>query len=47
VLTDAPLKVDALVDAARKSFEAANGDVEHMPALDVPCEQTHWVLLKP
>lgn len=47
VLTDAPLKMDALVDAARKSFEAANGDVEHMALLDVPGEQTHWVLLKP
>lgn len=47
VLLDAPLPVDTLVDAAKRAFQAANGDVEHMAPLDVPGEQTHWVLLKP
>ena len=47
VLTDAPLPVDTLVDAARRAFLAADGDVERMAPLDVPGEQTHWVLLKP
>jgi hypothetical protein len=47
VLTDAPVSVDALVDAARRAFQAADGDVTHMALLDVPGEQTHWVLLKP
>lgn len=47
VLTDAPLPVDTLVAAARRAFEAADGDVEHMARLDVPGAQTHWVLLKP
>ncbi len=47
VLLDEPLPVDTLVGAARRAFQAANGDVEHMALLDVPGEQTHWVLLKP
>lgn len=47
VLTDAPLPVETLVEAARRAFTAANGVVEKMPSLDVPGEQTHWVLLKP
>ncbi|QSQ24731.1 ACP synthase [Pyxidicoccus parkwayensis] len=47
VLTDTPLKMDALMESARRSFEAANGEVEHMAPLDVPGEQAHWVLLKP
>jgi hypothetical protein len=47
VLTDAPVSVDSLVDAARRAFLAADGDVERMAPLDVPGEQTHWVLLKP
>lgn len=47
VLTDAPLPVESLVDAARRAFDAAGGVVEQMPPLAVPGEQTHWVLLKP
>lgn len=47
VLLDAPVPVDTLVDAARRAFLAADGDVEHMALLDVPGVQTHWVLLKP
>jgi hypothetical protein len=47
VLTDAPVSVDALVDAARQAFLEADGNVERMALLDVPGEQTHWVLLKP
>ncbi|MBZ4422533.1 zf-HC2 domain-containing protein [Myxococcus sp. RHSTA-1-4] len=47
VLSDEPLSVESVMDAARRAFQAADGDVEHMPLLDVPGEQTHWVLLKP
>ncbi|NMO16414.1 DUF4384 domain-containing protein [Pyxidicoccus fallax] len=47
VLSDAPLAVESLVDAARRAFQAASGDVERMAPLDVPGEQTHWVLRKP
>jgi hypothetical protein len=47
VLTDAPLPVESLVEAARRSFDAARGVVEEMQPLDVAGEQTHWVLLKP
>ncbi|MFP2928762.1 hypothetical protein ACLESO_26910 [Pyxidicoccus sp. 3LG] len=47
VLTDAPLPVESLVDAARRAFLAADGAVEHMALLDVPGEQKHWVVLKP
>lgn len=47
VLTDAPLSMQALVDATRRAFLAADGNVEHMALLDVPGEQIHWVLLKP
>ncbi|MCP3103876.1 DUF4384 domain-containing protein [Myxococcus sp. K15C18031901] len=47
VLSDEPLAVETLVEAARGAFMNANGDLEHLPALAVPGEQTHWVLLKP
>lgn len=47
VLSDEPFSVESLVDAARRAFTTANGDVAQMPALAVPGAQTHWVLLKP
>ncbi|MCP3143699.1 DUF4384 domain-containing protein [Pyxidicoccus xibeiensis] len=47
VLSDAPVPVESLVDAARRAFLAADGNVEQMAPLDVPGEQTHWMLLKP
>lgn len=47
VLSDTPLKVDAVTSAARDAFEAGGRDVAHLPELDVPGEQTHWMLLKP
>ncbi|RKH40701.1 DUF4384 domain-containing protein [Corallococcus sp. AB050B] len=47
VLTDAPVSMDALSDAAWKSFTAAGRDVTRMAPLDVPGAQTQWVLLKP
>ncbi|RKH36341.1 DUF4384 domain-containing protein [Corallococcus praedator] len=47
VLTDAPVSMDALSDAARKSFAAAGRDVTRMAPLDVAGEQTQWILLKP
>ncbi|RYZ38849.1 MAG: DUF4384 domain-containing protein [Myxococcaceae bacterium] len=47
VLTDAPVSMDVLSDAARKSFAAAGRDVTRMAPLDVAGEQTRWILLKP
>jgi hypothetical protein len=47
VLLDDPLPVDALVAAATQAFQAAGGKVERMAPLDVPGQQTHWVLHKP
>lgn len=47
VLSDTPLKVDAVVSAAREAFEAGQHDVANLPPLNVPGEQTHWILLKP
>ncbi|MCY1041476.1 DUF4384 domain-containing protein [Corallococcus sp. bb12-1] len=47
VLTDAPVSMDVLSDAARKSFAAAGRDVTRMAPLDVAGEQTQWILLKP
>lgn len=47
VLTDAPVSMEALSDAARKSFTAAGQDVTRMAPLDVAGEQTQWILLKP
>ncbi|NOK19088.1 ACP synthase [Corallococcus carmarthensis] len=47
VLTDAPVSMDALSDAARKAFTAAGRDVTRMAPLDVPGAQTQWILLKP
>ncbi|NRD60997.1 DUF4384 domain-containing protein [Corallococcus exiguus] len=47
VLTDAPVSMDALSDAARKSFVAAGRDVTRMAPLDVAGTQTQWILLKP
>ncbi|RKG58325.1 DUF4384 domain-containing protein [Corallococcus sp. AB011P] len=47
VLTDAPVSMDALSDAARKAFVAAGRDVTRMAPLDVAGAQTQWILLKP
>ncbi|WP_223644811.1 zf-HC2 domain-containing protein [Corallococcus sp. EGB] len=47
VLTESPLSMAALSDAARKSFIAAGRDVTRMAPLDVAGAQTQWVLLKP
>ena len=47
VLTDAPVSMEALSDAARKSFAATGGDVDAMAPLDVAGEQAQWILLKP
>ncbi|WP_404363676.1 zf-HC2 domain-containing protein [Corallococcus coralloides] len=47
VLTDAPLSMEALSDAARKAFDAAGRDVTRMAPLDVAGAQTQWILLKP
>jgi len=47
VLSDEPLLMDTLVEAARRAFVQADGEVTRMAPLEVPGEQTHWVLLKP
>ncbi|QSQ14478.1 ACP synthase [Myxococcus landrumensis] len=47
VMSDEPFTVESLVDAARRAFTSADGDVERMTSLPVPGEQTHWMLLKP
>ncbi|RKH63672.1 DUF4384 domain-containing protein [Corallococcus aberystwythensis] len=47
VLTDAPVSMDALSDAARKAFAASGRDVTRMAPLDVAGAQTQWILLKP
>lgn len=47
VLSDEPLPVETLVEATRRAFARANGEVERMTELEVPGQQTHWVLLKP
>ncbi|RKG87701.1 DUF4384 domain-containing protein [Corallococcus sp. CA049B] len=47
VLTDAPVSMDALSDAARKAFVAAGRDVTRMAPLGVAGAQTQWILQKP
>ncbi|RJS19313.1 ACP synthase [Corallococcus sp. H22C18031201] len=47
LLSDAPLDMDALRDAARRAYAVSGRDLDLMPALDVPGEQTQWTLLKP
>ncbi|NTX55110.1 ACP synthase [Myxococcus sp. CA039A] len=47
VLGDEPFTVESVVEATRRAFTAANGEVERMSQLDVPGAQTHWVLFKP
>ena len=47
VLSDEPLPMDTLAEAARRAFAKADGAVVRKAPLEVPGEQTHWVLLKP
>ncbi|WP_141591375.1 DUF4384 domain-containing protein [Myxococcus sp. AB056] len=47
VLSDEPLPQETLVEAARRAFAQADGDVDRMAELEVPGAQTHWVLQKP
>lgn len=47
VLSDAPLKVADVQAEARAAFEASQHNVATLPELNVPGDQTHWVLLKP
>lgn len=47
VLGDEPFTVESLVEATKRAFAAANGEVERMSPLDVPGAQTHWMLFKP
>jgi hypothetical protein len=49
VLTDAPIGIEAVVNAAQDAFRRSGGDVRRMPPLPltVPGEQFHRTLLKP
>lgn len=47
VLSGEPLPQETLVEAARRAFAQADGDVGRMAELEVPGAQTHWVLQKP
>jgi hypothetical protein len=47
ILGDQPLEVEAVKNAARAAFERANGDLAHLPPLEVPGEQFHRMFVKP
>jgi len=47
VLSDEPLEMERLKQAASSSFQRAGGDLRRMPGLDVPGEQFPRLLLKP
>jgi hypothetical protein len=47
VLSEKPLRVDAVQAAARRGWEAAGGKVAAMSTLGVEGEELHWLLLKP
>ncbi|HZH18537.1 MAG TPA: ACP synthase [Archangium sp.] len=47
VLSERPLRVEAVQASARRAWEAAGGKVEAMTTLDSGGEETHWLLRKP
>ncbi|OJH38809.1 ACP synthase [Cystobacter ferrugineus] len=47
VLSDKPLRVEAVQAAARRIWEAAGGKVAAMSTLGVEGEELHWLLRKP
>jgi hypothetical protein len=47
LLSDAPVRVEDAIAAARQAFEAGGKDPSRMPSLNVDGDQTHWTLLKP
>lgn len=47
LLSDEPLSMIALIDAARRAYEKTGGDLGLLSHLDVPGEQFHRTLLKP
>ncbi|RMG19889.1 MAG: DUF4384 domain-containing protein [Deltaproteobacteria bacterium] len=47
VMTDRPLTVEEVAEAAREAYEAAGGDVDSLPDLDLPGEQFHRLIIKP
>ena len=47
VMTDEPLTVEEVAAAAREAFDAAEGDLDRLPKLDLPGEQFHRMIIKP
>jgi hypothetical protein len=47
ILGDQPLEVEAVRQAARAAFQKANGDLAHLPPLEVPGEQFYRMFVKP
>jgi hypothetical protein len=47
VLSERPLRVEAMVEAVRRGWEAAGGKVAAMSTLGVEGEEFHWLLRKP
>lgn len=47
VLSDAPLEVESVREAAHRAWEAAGKDVAVMSSLGVDGEESHWLLSKP
>ena len=47
VLSDKPLLVEAVQDAARRAWESSGRNVATLPSLGVEGEEIHWLLRKP
>jgi hypothetical protein len=47
VLSDEPLEVEAVLEAARRGWESAGRNVTTLSSLGVEGEELHWLLRKP
>ncbi|PTL82559.1 zf-HC2 domain-containing protein [Vitiosangium sp. GDMCC 1.1324] len=47
VLSERPLEVETVREAARRAWESAGGNVSAMSSLGVDGEESHWLLRKP
>lgn len=47
ILSDEPLKLGKVKQAAEIAYRAVNGDLRRLPQLDVPGDQFHRLVLKP
>jgi hypothetical protein len=47
VLSDEPLRVETVRDAARRAWEVSGRNVATLPSLGVEGEELHWLLRKP